>query len=134
MTLTHTPAAAPDATASDKAALPTAAELDARDPLRSFRDRFVGADDPAVPAYLDGNSLGRPTKGLPETFARFVTEQWGGRLIRGWDESWLQLPVTLGDRIGRETLGAAPGQTVVADSTTVSLYKLIRTALHARRG
>jgi kynureninase len=112
----------------------TAAELDARDPLRSYRDRFVGADDPAVPAYLDGNSLGRPTKSLPETYAEFVRTQWGGRLIRGWDESWLELPMTLGDRIARETLGAAPGQTVVGDSTTVSLYKLVRTALDANPG
>jgi kynureninase len=108
--------------------------LDARDPLRSFRGRFLGADDPSVLAYLDGNSLGRPTKGLPEKFAAFITEQWGSRLIRGWDEHWLELPATLGDRIARETLGAAPGQTVVGDSTTVSLYKLIRTALHARPG
>jgi kynureninase len=128
MTLARTPAA------PASASLPSAAELDERDPLRSYRDRFIGADDPEVPAYLDGNSLGRPLKGLPERFAQFVTEQWGGRLIRGWDESWLQLPVTLGDRIGHETLGAAAGQTVVADSTTVSLYKLIRTALHARPG
>ncbi|MFB2585754.1 kynureninase [Herbiconiux liukaitaii] len=116
------------------ASVPSAAELDARDPLRGYRDRFLGADDPAVSAYLDGNSLGRPTKNLPQKFTEFVTEQWGARLIRGWDETWLQLPLQLGDRIGRETLGAAPGQTVVADSTTVSLYKLIRTALHARPG
>jgi kynureninase len=112
----------------------SAAELDARDPLRAYRDRFLGADDPSIAAYLDGNSLGRPTKGLPEKFTAFVTEQWGSRLIRGWDEAWLRLPLELGDRIGRETLGAAAGQTVVADSTTVSLYKLIRTALHARPG
>ena len=110
------------------------ADLDARDPLRRYRDRFLGADDPAVPAYLDGNSLGRPTADLGERFSRFVTEQWGGRLIRGWDESWMQLPVTLGDRIAREVLGAAAGQTVVADSTSVSLYKLIRAALDARPG
>ena len=107
-------------------------ELDARDPLRFFRDRFVGADDPAVAAYLDGNSLGRPTASLAGAYQRFVTEEWGGRLIRGWDESWFELPLTLGDRIGAATLGAAPGQTAIADSTTVSLYKLLRTALAAR--
>jgi len=110
------------------------AELDLGDPLRDYRDQFLGADDPTVPSYLDGNSLGRPTKGLPEKFAQFISAQWGGRLIRGWDESWMQLPVTLGDRIGRETLGAAAGQVVVGDSTTVSLYKLIRTAVAARPG
>ncbi|WP_368497489.1 kynureninase [Herbiconiux sp. A18JL235] len=118
--MTHTPEAL-DASA-----------LDAADPLGAYRSRFLGADDPAIPAYLDGNSLGRPVATLPEAFSSFITEQWGGRLIRGWDESWLELPTRLGDRLGRAVLGAAPGQTVVADSTTVSLYKLLRTALHAR--
>jgi kynureninase len=112
----------------------TAAELDERDPLRSCRDRFVGADDPSVIAYLDGNSLGRPVKSVPEKYADFVRDSWGGRLIRGWDESWLDFPVTLGDRIARHTLGAAPGQTVVGESTTVSLYKLVHAALRANPG
>ncbi|GAA2245492.1 kynureninase [Herbiconiux moechotypicola] len=116
------------------APVPDASVLDAADPLGGYRSRFLGADDPSVPAYLDGNSLGRPLASLPGVFSSFVTEQWGGRLIRGWDESWLNLPLALGDRIGRSVLGAAAGQTVVADSTTVSLYKLIRTALHARPG
>ncbi|MCS5734442.1 kynureninase [Herbiconiux daphne] len=133
-----TPGGAPDtsasASASAAAAAGTAAELDARDPLRGFRDRFVGADDPSVAAYVDGNSLGRPPKALPDLYADFIRNQWGGRLIRGWDESWLELPVTLGDRIGRSTLGAAPGQTIVSDSTTVSLYKLVRAALDANPG
>ncbi|WP_066040805.1 kynureninase [Herbiconiux solani] len=115
-------------------AQPSAADLDARDPLRRYRDLFVGADDPALPAYLDGNSLGRPVKALAERYRRFVDDEWGGRLIRGWDETWLRKPFALGDRIGAATLGAAPGQTVVADSTTVSLYKLLRAALDARPG
>lgn len=110
----------------------SAADLDARDPLSAFRSRFVGADDPALPAYLDGNSLGRPVASVPGRLAEFATGEWGGRLIRGWDESWFELPLTLGDRIARATLGAAPGQTTVADSTTVSLYKLVRAALGLR--
>lgn len=109
-------------------------ERDRADPLRAYRDRFIGADDPGVLAYLDGNSLGRPLATLPEKYADFIRDQWGGRLIRGWDESWLDAPLVLGDRIGRETLGAAAGQVVVGDSTTVSLYKLVRTALHANAG
>ncbi|MEF2978350.1 kynureninase [Subtercola sp. YIM 133946] len=120
--------------ATPRASGASAAELDAADPLRSYRDRFIGADDPGILAYLDGNSLGRPPKSLPGLYADFIGDQWGGRLIRGWDESWLELPLRLGDRIGRETLGAAPGQVVVGDSTTVSLYKLVRTALHANAG
>jgi len=112
----------------------SAADLDAHDPLAGFRARFVGADDPLLPAYLDGNSLGRPVASVPARLAQFAEEQWGGRLIRGWDESWFDKPLTLGDRIARATLGAAPGQTAVADSTTVSLYKLVRAALLLRPG
>ncbi|WES63244.1 kynureninase [Microbacter sp. GSS18] len=111
-----------------------AAELDARDPLATFRARFVAADDPAVAAYLDGNSLGRPPAVLAERMAAFVRGEWGVRLIRGWDEGWFDLPLTLGDRVAELTLGAAPGQTMVGDSTTVSLYKLVRAALAARPG
>jgi kynureninase len=111
--------------------IPTAAQLDSSDPLRHYRDRFIGADDQAVLSYLDGNSLGRPPKALPALYADFVRDSWGGRLIRAWDESWLTLPLETGDRIGEVALGAAPGQVVVADSTTVSLYKLLRTALAA---
>ncbi|KQQ05770.1 MULTISPECIES: kynureninase [unclassified Rathayibacter] len=114
--------------------LTTAAELDRLDPLSSYRSRFLGADDPALPAYVDGNSLGRPLADLPARYAAFVEKSWGHRLIRGWDDSWFELPLALGDRLGSAVLGAGPGQVVVGDSTTVSLYKLIRTALHARPG
>ncbi|MGN6325618.1 kynureninase [Pseudolysinimonas sp.] len=110
---------------------PAAAELDAADPLAAFRDRFVGSDDPDL-LYLDGNSLGRPLRELPARMADFVEHAWGERLIRSWDEGWFDLPLTLGDRLARLALGAAPGQTIVGDSTTVSLYKLIRAALTAR--
>jgi len=106
--------------------------LDDADPLASFRDRFVGTDSPLV--YLDGNSLGRPLKITGERVRRFVDEEWGGRLIRGWDESWFEQPLSLGDEIGRVCLGAAPGQVAVGDSTTVLLYKLMRTAIAARPG
>ncbi|MBW0101357.1 aminotransferase class V-fold PLP-dependent enzyme [Pseudonocardia sp. KRD291] len=105
---------------------------DAADPLASFRDRFVPAPD--VVAYLDGNSLGRPPALTAERIERFVREDWGTRLIRGWDEGWWEQPGTLGDRIGALALGAAPGQTVVADSTTVLFYKLARAAVTARPG
>ena len=57
---------------------------------------------------------------------------WGGRLIRGWDEAWLQLPVEIGDRIGRAVIEAKAGQTVIGDSTTVLLYKLARAAVDAQ--
>ncbi len=102
------------------------------DPLAAYRERFVGADTGLV--YFDGNSLGRPLAVTAERLRDFVLEEWGGRLIRGWDERWFDLPLTLGDEIGRVCLGAAPGQVAVADSTTVLLYKLMRAAVGARPG
>lgn len=105
---------------------------DQQDPLNGYRRLFQGHDDGAVAAYLDGNSLGRPLSASIERLERFMREEWGGRLIRGWDESWLKLPEAVGDRIGRVALGAAGGQCVVADSTSVLLYKTVRAALAAR--
>jgi kynureninase len=102
------------------------------DPLASYRDLFVGADQPLV--YFDGNSLGRPLKATVEHLARFVEHEWGGRLIRGWDELWMEQPLRLGDELGRVALGAAPGQTTIGDSTTVLLYKLMRAGVAARPG
>ena len=78
---------------------------DEADPLAAYRDRFVGADTPLV--YFDGNSLGRPLRATADRLADFVRDEWGGRLIRGWDERWYDLPLTLGDEIGRVCLGAA---------------------------
>ena len=118
--------------APDARPIPSAAELDARDPLARFRDLFVRADD--VVAYLDGNSLGRPTRASVDRVADFVRDQWGGRLIRGWDEDWLAMPTRIGDDLGRVAYGAAAGQTFVGDSTTVILYKLVRAAVRARPG
>lgn len=106
-----------------------AAELDGQDPLAHYRDHFIGTGTPL--SYLDGNSLGRPLKRTSEDIAAFIRDEWGGRLIRGWDEKWLGLPEAIGDQLGRAVLGAAPGQTIIADSTTVVLYKLIRAALAA---
>ncbi|MCX6401396.1 MAG: aminotransferase class V-fold PLP-dependent enzyme [Propionibacteriales bacterium] len=106
-----------------------AAALDAADPLAAHREAFVGTATPLV--YLDGNSLGRPLHATADRIATFVTEEWGGRLIRGWDERWFELPITLGDRLAAVALGAAGGQTAIGDSTTVLLYKLVRAAVAA---
>ena len=106
-------------------------ELDAADPLAAYRDRFVGAETPLV--YFDGNSLGRPLRVTGPRLAEFVEREWGGRLIRGWDERWFDLPRTLGDRLGEVCLGAAAGQVAIGDSTTVLLYKLMRAAVAAQQ-
>lgn len=118
--------------AAATAAPTTAAELDRSDPLAAHRGRFLGLDDTDVVAYLDGNSLGRPLAAALDRVTDVVADAWGRRLIRSWDDSWFDLPITLGDRIGEVVLGAAAGQVAVTESTTVSLYKLIRAALQAR--
>jgi kynureninase len=113
---------------TDRAA---AEELDAADPLARFRDRFVRADPSLI--YLDGNSLGM----LPEVTARRISEvvgqEWGAGLISSWAH-WMDLPQQVGDLLGHHLLGAAPGQVVIADSTTVNLYKLAWAALDDRPG
>lgn len=111
-----------------------AAALDAADPLAPLRARFLPA--PGVVAYLDGNSLGRPVAATAARLDEFVRGQWGSRLIRGWTEDgpdgpWMDWPQRAGDRIAAAALGAAPGQTVLGDSTTVLLYKLARAAVDA---
>jgi kynureninase len=93
-------------------------------------------------AYFDGNSLGRPALASFDRIEKFLRADWGTRLIRSWDEQWMQLPMDLGDALGAAALGAAPGQTFVGDSTSVLLYKMARAAVaplpgqkeHAGRG
>jgi kynureninase len=108
----------------------TAARLDAEDPLASFRDEFVPAGDVI---YFDGNSLGRLPRRTVTRLSVVVDEEWGRGLVRSWS-AWVDLPERVGDRLGRAALGAAEGQVIVADSTTVNLYKLAAAALDARPG
>jgi kynureninase len=108
-----------------------AEEFDAADPLASFRERFA-RDDPSL-IYLDGNSLGMLPLATAERIADVVRREWGGGLVRSWDH-WIDLPRRAGDLLGRHLLGAAPGQVLVCDSTTVNLYKLARAALDAQPG
>ena len=105
--------------------------LDRDDPLGRFPDRFVAADKDLL--YLDGNSLGRLPRSTGDRLARVVAEEWGGGLVRSWS-SWIELSRRVGDLIGTEVIGAAPGEVLVADSTTVNLYKLAAAALDARPG
>lgn len=114
--------------------LERAHDLDAADPLKAYLDRFVDPGDGNVLAYLDGNSLGRPLKITAERLEAFVNGQWAQRLIRGWTDEWMEWPHSIGDAIGAAALGAAPGQVIIADSTTVMLYKLARAAVAMRPG
>lgn len=80
--------------------------------------------------YLDGNSLGRLPTGTIESVELAVRAQWGERLIRGWNEGWIELPFRLGAKIAK-LLGARSGEVVVCDSTSVNLYKLATAAVRA---
>ena len=106
--------------------------MDAADELAGFRNRFVVADPSTV--YLDGNSLGRLPKATVDRVADEVGRGWGDRLVRAWDEGWMELAGEIADVIGTRLLGARPGEVVVGDSTTVNLYKLCSAAVASRQG
>ncbi|HEY1778402.1 MAG TPA: kynureninase [Solirubrobacteraceae bacterium] len=108
-----------------------ALERDRADPLGAFREDFLSDEEGIV--YMDGNSLGRPPRAVLTSLQNVVRDAWGRRLIRAWTEGWMDVALQLGDRIGA-LLGAAPGQTAVADSTTVCFYKAAAAALDARPG
>jgi kynureninase len=106
-----------------------AAALDRTDELAAFRDRFVLPDGVI---YLDGNSLGPMPKAAQARVAEVLEREWGRSLIRSWiDHGWIDLQFRIGEKIGR-LIGAAPGTTVVADSTSVNLFKLLAAGLDQR--
>src|SRR3954447_19423841 len=109
-----------------------AAALDAADPLAGFRQRFTGTEDDAADRllYLDGNSLGRLPGEPPAAVARVVERQWGEGLVGSWAD-WIGEATRLGDALAAGVLGARPGEVLVADSTSVNLYKLPCAALDA---
>jgi kynureninase len=100
--------------------------LDARDPLAPLRAQF---DIPDGLIYLDGNSLGVLPKATPARVAEAVRDEWGRGLIGSWNAAgWIELPRRLGDKVAR-LVGARPGEVVVADSTSVNLYKVLSAAI-----
>lgn len=106
-----------------------AGELDARDPLARFRERFVITDPELI--YMDGNSLGRLPKATLSLSQDLIQRQWGERLIRSWNEEWFTAPERVGAKIA-QLIGAQPDEVIVADSTSVNLFKLAVAALRAR--
>jgi kynureninase len=108
-----------------------AARADAADPLAFTRARFTLPEDVV---YLDGNSLGALPAHVPAAVADAVARQWGRDLISSWNvNGWWQLPTRVGDRIGA-LVGAAGGQIVCGDSTTVQLFQAIAAAARLRPG
>ncbi|MCA9927232.1 MAG: kynureninase [Anaerolineales bacterium] len=108
-----------------------AAVLDAADSLASFRDRFV-IDDPNL-IYVDGNSLGRLPVDTAVHMQTLIADQWGQRLIGGWNNGWIELQERIGRKIA-PLIGAKPNEVIVADSTSVNLFKLALAAVQAQPG
>jgi kynureninase len=108
-----------------------ALDLDDRDPLARFRSQFV-ISDPHI-CYLDGNSLGRLPLSTIEAVNAFMRDEWGPEVVTGWGH-WVDEAQPTGDLIGRATLGAAAGQVLACDTTSVNFYQLALAAIHARPG
>jgi kynureninase len=100
--------------------------LDAADPLAALRGQF---SLPEGINYLDGNSLGVLPRCTAARVQQVVADEWGTGLITSWNQAgWITLPQRIGDKIAR-LVGAGPGELVVADSTSVNLFKVLSAAL-----
>jgi kynureninase len=99
---------------------------DAADPFRAMRERF---DLPAGVVYLDGNSLGAAPRAVHERLRTVLADEWAQGLVRSWNQhDWIGAPARVGAKIGR-LIGAQAGEVIVADSTSVDLFKLLVAAL-----
>ncbi len=102
------------------------AAIDASDPLVRFRDKFYV---PEGVLYFDGNSLGAVPKTVEGRLHKAITQEWGDGLVRSWNSAgWYEMPRRVGDKIAR-LIGANPGEVVVADSTSVNLFKVLAAAV-----
>jgi kynureninase len=107
------------------------AELDVRDPLADVRSQFVIPDGLV---YLDGNSLGALPVTTSRAVAAAVEQQWGEGLIRSWtDGGWIEAPLRVGAKIAR-LIGAEENEVVIAESTSICLFKLVCAALAMQPG
>lgn len=107
------------------------AALDTEDPLAALREEFAL---PEGVVYLDGNSLGALPKATPDRIAELIEREWGEDLVTSWNKhGWIDMPRRVGDKIAR-LIGAGPGEVVVADSTSVNLFKVLAAALSLNPG
>jgi kynureninase len=113
-----------------QAAYAKAAQLDARDPLATQRAHF---DIPDGTLYFDGNSLGPLTFRSREVLHQTIEHEWRERLIRSWNENWLDMPVRVGNAIA-PLIGAATNTVICADNTSINLSKALHAAVALRPG
>jgi kynureninase len=105
--------------------------LDESDPLAFARERFRLPDGVI---YLDGNSLGALPRAAPAALAETAERQWGEDLIASWNKhDWIDWPTRIAAKLA-PIVGAKPNELLIADSTSVSLFKLLAAAVHARPG
>ena len=102
--------------------------VDSADPLAGYRGCFSDPDPGLI--YLDGNSLGRPTIAGIEYIEGTVRHEWARGLVRSWRSDWIGLPERVGDMLA-PVIGARPGEVLLADQTSVNLFKLASAALTA---
>lgn len=103
-----------------------AKQLDHQDPLKEFRSRFFHGDDNLI--YLDGNSLGKLPAASQKRIQELTEKEWGTRLIRGWNDGWIELNQRIGQKVAR-LIGAKPHEVILTDSTSLNLFKLAHAAL-----
>lgn len=112
------------------AAFSRAAELDAQDSLWHLRELF---DIPSDVLYFDGNSLGPLTFRSREVLHHAIEFEWRERLIRSWNEDWLEMPARVGNKIA-PLIGAAPNTVIACDNTSINLHKALMAAVALRPG
>ena len=108
-----------------------AIELDKKDPLAIYKSRFL-VTDPEM-CYLDGNSLGRLPLDTVKSVNDFLTNEWGREVVTGWSH-WIDEAQVAGNLLGATVLGAAEGQVLVCDTTSVNFYQLCLAAINSRPG
>ena len=107
------------------------ANIDAADPLAFARERF---QLPKGIIYLDGNSLGAMPVAAPRRLRQTAEQQWGDDLIASWNKhGWIDWPTRIAAKLA-PIVGAKPSELLIADSTSVCLFKLLAAAAHARPG
>ena len=105
--------------------LSLAKELDQKDPLVQFRARFF---NPKNELYFDGNSLGKLPLEAQKTLDQIIQKQWGERLIRSWNEQWLELPKRIASKYAT-LLGADSNEVCIGESTSVRLFQVLHALL-----